>query len=1395
MTLLIKRGIEANIPSIQSGEMVYALDKRRLYIGSGSSGGGYEIEFNRLTASAQLISNPNGLTRSTLQGLGSVVSGNANITYQVAGGTAGAVTNTLNGHYASLQLQTYGGSTWSTTGRILIQAYGDHNEGSRPTNITFSTVPSGSSTLVDRLKVNGVGVFVSGNLGLTGSLIFSDGTSLGSATMTTALTASYIDYSNVANKPSLVSSSAQVLNGSGVYSSSAQLPSGLVSGSSQVLVGSNVWSSSAQMPSGVVSSSAQTLVNLQTSGIHSSSAQLPSGLVSSSAQFTTASNALFGQLTASFVSASVVSASNLYVDSLSVNAASMSIDYLSVTYPITGTASYALSASYVDYSNVANKPTLVSSSAQVLNGSGIYSSSAQLPSGLVSSSAQILVGSNIWSSSAQMPSGVVSASAQITSLISGQQISPTGVTASLFGTASWSNNSTTSQTASYISLATHNNAIVGTGIVSQSAQIISLIAGQQISASGVTSSGYIVGNRYGELKWATSGGRDSRISGDSGAAGELFLCNTDTIALAAGTSSNYLDVVSRITRTGIQIEKGKVLKLYNPTNISSSLLYTDASNTLQVSASSVNIVGSLTSSNATIGVLTASAITVTNLYVQTLTSSVEYASGSNKIGNSLTNKQELTGSVEVTGSLTVNGSVGLGTVPSNYRLDLSGSQRIVDGYLHFANPAGGIPYIDKDPSSRIEFGSIGGTGGWWTGLHITPSDAINITGQGNTFPRVSHYWTYSTASNPTDIAYGMTVGNYHGYNIGMILGTQDSGSIYLQTQGANRLCVNSNGNVAIGNTTAYDFLDVFGSTTIRGNLAIQGNYGISVNANDGGYKSIAITNGSSSINLATSGWEAQLRNVANGGLSFWTNNTQRATITSGGYVGIGTTSPDVQLHSIGGTTKLNKYANKTTTNYANGDLVLGDDVTERNGPSSGYNLILHSSGTSSIGFLHQTQRMDQIDYVNGVFTIGRNLSWGNANTVIAGNLTVNGTTTVGQLTSSFANLGVVTASDFFAAGAYGFGSSPTDTHTFIGTTIFSGSVTISGSLNATASQAITASYLLGSIATASYALTASYAANAGGGFSTQTTAQLLNISGSTAATQGHAYCSDCYTMFGTGSVVFWDQSSSKWRTPQGYSIQSSRDQFFAELMRTGIDLPVYSGKWIFANLFRDHYVHSTGMDNSGGTFNSNGGLQNVNGNKNISTAARRAVGDNVGIFIFNNAGAYVKANSIKCTKTGGYGILQSMIPNGYTYSGTNPHAFFIGWSNLSNTGGALDTSMVGFLFDPSNISGMGATQGGSTTKMSLLVRSGSVLVSNLTTNYNIPVPTTASYNYYNAELSDAHTCSLWYGQTEDVASKTTIISTNINTNGMVPVMTLWKGATTTAEVYYYPAYEKAMMEF
>lgn len=104
------------------------------------------------------------------------------------------------------------------------------------------------------------------------------------------------DFSSLVNKPTLISGSSQVIS---------LLPPGTVSGSSQVLSGTGIWSGSAQLPSGVISGSAQVVSSLPIgtvsgssqvlsgTGIWSGSAQLPSGVVSGSAQITLSSTTGF----------------------------------------------------------------------------------------------------------------------------------------------------------------------------------------------------------------------------------------------------------------------------------------------------------------------------------------------------------------------------------------------------------------------------------------------------------------------------------------------------------------------------------------------------------------------------------------------------------------------------------------------------------------------------------------------------------------------------------------------------------------------------------------------------------------------------------------------------------------------------------------------------------------------------------------------------------------------------------------------------------------------------------------------------------------------------------------------------------------------------------------------
>ena len=164
---------------------------------------------------------------------------------------------------------------------------------------------------------------------------------------------SQISFNGITDKPTLVSGSSQI-----TFLSISSIPSGLVSGSSQVLAGTTIHSGTFFNGISVVSGSGQISFN----GI----TDKPT-LVSGSSQIT------FGSITG--IPSGLVSGS-----------------------------------SQISFGSISGVPSgLVSGSSQVLNGSGVWSGSAQLPSGVVSGSSQISFGSI-----SGVPSGLVSGSSQIT---------------------------------------------------------------------------------------------------------------------------------------------------------------------------------------------------------------------------------------------------------------------------------------------------------------------------------------------------------------------------------------------------------------------------------------------------------------------------------------------------------------------------------------------------------------------------------------------------------------------------------------------------------------------------------------------------------------------------------------------------------------------------------------------------------------------------------------------------------------------------------------------------------------------------------------------------------------------------------------------------------------------
>ena len=278
----------------------------------------------------------------------------------------------------------------------------------------------------------------------------------------------------------VVSGSTQITDASGLVSSSQQIDAGLVANFDLEVKNKmnldGVISGSGQLPSGVVSGSQQIIDSLPTDTVSGSQQiidSLPTDTVSGSSQiselthihsFTSSYNdaislngddvTIIGDLTVQGTQTQLNTATlniedkNLLiasgaVDSSAANGAGITIDGAnkslewehgtsqfvfdaqvssSVGFKGDGSNLTDVTAEEIEYTNILNKPTLVSGSDQVLGGTNIVSSSQQvtdfLPSGTISGSIQVLGGTDIISSSNQvitlLPTGTVSGSSQIT---------------------------------------------------------------------------------------------------------------------------------------------------------------------------------------------------------------------------------------------------------------------------------------------------------------------------------------------------------------------------------------------------------------------------------------------------------------------------------------------------------------------------------------------------------------------------------------------------------------------------------------------------------------------------------------------------------------------------------------------------------------------------------------------------------------------------------------------------------------------------------------------------------------------------------------------------------------------------------------------------------------------
>jgi hypothetical protein len=766
---------------------------------------------------------------------------------------------------------------------------------------------------------------VTGNATISGSLNVAGGIN---ATITgSATSASYVEYSNVANKPTLVSGSSQI-----TYSGLSGIPAGIVSGSSQVsfngitdkptlVSGSSqiTYSGISSIPSGIVSGSSQisftgivdkpTLVSGSSQIIYSEISSIPAGIVSSSAQIagynlfaTTGSNQFNGSQA---ITGSLTVTGQVVAQTLNVQQVTSSIVYssgsnvfgnsLSNTQQFTGSLQVSGSSHYV-LGNLLIGKTNDEGFALDVNGTGRFLSNSSSTIGLI-------VGGAGGAGSTRQGQLRFGDAGTVYKIQGGEDYSAinfmigtgTPLTLASNGAATFSS----SVTAGGNFLMPAGSGLAWSGDATRIITPEDNVSGALIQTPGIVR--FNVGGTTERMRITAGGNVGIGTTSPNAQLDAYTSQGGSTIAATHGTGGSYPKA------SGIS---------FGATSTSLTVS-NNGGNTTFTGGAGIYASNGAASDNPT------------NLVFWTTSGGSPTTRLTIASGGAATFSSSVTAGSDITSRTSLNAITLSNTEPYVFLARNSGSNGI--GVIRTLD--GGALAFDNGATGAAQSTKMTITAGGNVGIGTdSPNNLLQVGGTANGIIRIDG------AGDNTDFGIKWASSNASIYS--------NTGNAYLTfaTNGSERMRITSGGNVGIGTTSPSGKLDVFSSSDVYTNISTSGNNTSAVLSL---YSSTGVSDGAAIC------YNVAMRFGTVTGLN-GAGFTERMRITSGGNVGIGTTSPDRKLGILVSPSSTGDDGINITNGSSSFILTrTGSSYTYRGVPAnagmiySGANLAFLSDGTNT----------------------------------------------------------------------------------------------------------------------------------------------------------------------------------------------------------------------------------------------------------------------------------------------------------------------------------------------------------------------------------------------------------------------------------------------------------------